>query len=157
MNRYYEEKWSWIESAHDMRIQLLDALQDADLGFNPGGQNVTLGALCRESGEVQYTYNQSLRTLTQDWSSRNDEAGLEGSVAQLKAWYQTLDGETKAIVEALSDDDLRKTVDRGGYQMPFDFQLDAYLQALLIFFGKITVYLKAMNKSLPGQMRDYIG
>ncbi|TMD44669.1 MAG: hypothetical protein E6I93_17955 [Chloroflexi bacterium] len=63
----------------------------------------------------------------------------------------------KATVSALSDEDLKKTVDRGGYAMPVDMQLDVYLQALLIFFGKATIYLKAMNKALPQQVQDYIG
>jgi len=63
----------------------------------------------------------------------------------------------KAAVSALSDEDLTKTVDRGGFMMPVELQLDVYLQALLIFFGKATVYLKAMNKPLPEQIKEYIG
>jgi hypothetical protein len=112
--------------------------------------------LCREIGEVQYAYLQSLHTFTQDWSYRNTEAGLDGSVARLKAWYEPLDADLQAAVAALTDDDLRKTVDRGGYAMPLDFQLDAYPQALLIFFGKAAVYLRAMNKPLPPQFQEYI-
>src|SRR5437867_6154719 len=42
MNRYMQEKWSWIEGTHAMRSQLLDILSDADLTFSPGGQNMTL-------------------------------------------------------------------------------------------------------------------
>ena len=43
MNRYAQEKWSWIEGTHGMRLQLLDALNDENLLFNPGGANMTLG------------------------------------------------------------------------------------------------------------------
>ena len=157
MNRYMLEKWSWIEGTHGMRSQLLDILSDADLAFSPGGQNMALGALCREMGETEHSYVQSLKTFKQDWSYRNMEAGLEGSVARLQAWFQTLDEEMKATASALSNEDLKKTVDRGGYAMPVDMQLDVYLQALLIFFGKATIYLKAMNKALPQQVQDYIG
>jgi len=157
MNRYMTEKWSWIEGTHQMRSQLLDILSDADLTFNPGGQNMTLGALCRQLGEVEYSYAQSLKTLQQDWSYRNEEAALERSVARLKEWFQMLDDELKAAATALSDEDLKKTVDRGGFAMPVDLQLDVYLQALLIFFGKVTIYLKAMNKPLPQQIQEYIG
>ena len=157
MNRYMTEKWSWIEGTHQMRSQLLDILSDADLTFNPGGQNMTLGALCRQLGEVEYSYAQSLKTLQQDWSYRNEEAALERSVARLKDWFQRLDDELKAAATALSDEDLKKTVDRGGFAMPVDLQLDVYLQVLLIFFGKATIYLKAMNKPLPQQIQEYIG
>ena len=157
MNRYMLEKWSWIDGTHAMRSQLLDILSDADLAFNPGGQNMTLGALCREMGEIEDSYVQSLKTFQQDWSYHNMEADLESSVARLKAWFQTLDEELKATVSAFSDEDLKKTVDRGGYMMPVELQLDVYLQALLIFFGKATIYLKAMNKPLPQQIHEYIG
>jgi len=157
MNQYFQEKWSWIGGTHTERMQLLDTLSDADLAFTPGGKCLSLGALCRESGEIEHSYIASLKTLRQDWSWSNTDAGLEGSVAQLKAWFQTLDAEMKALVEAFSDDDMKKTIDRGGFSMPVDTQLDVYLQALLIFLGKASVYLKAMNKPLPGQMQEYIG
>jgi uncharacterized damage-inducible protein DinB len=157
MNRYMQEKWPWIEGTHGMRTQLLDILSDAELAFNPGGQNMTLGMLLREIGDIEHSYTQSLQTFKQDWSYHNTEAGLESSLTQLKAWYQTLDDEMKATVSALSDEDLTKPVDRGGFGMPVDLQLDVYLQALLIFLGKATIYLKAMNKPLPQQIQEYIG
>lgn len=151
-----QEQWSWIEGTHGMRMQLLDGLSDADLAFNPGGTNVTLGALCRESGEVEYSYLQSFKTFTQDWSYRNTEAGLETSVSQLKGWYQTLDDQMKELILALSEEDLKKTIERG-FSVPVETQLQIYLQALLIFFGKATVYVKAMNRPLPQQFQDWIG
>ena len=157
MNRFMQEKWPWIEGSHGMRTQLLDILSDADLAFNPGGQNMTLGALCREMGEIEHSYVQSLKTFQQDWSYRNKETGLDSSIARLKTWFQTLDDEMKATVSALSDEDLTKTVDRGGFTMPVELQLDVYLQAQLIFFGKATIYFKAMNKALPGHISEYIG
>ncbi|HLQ28983.1 MAG TPA: DinB family protein [Ktedonobacteraceae bacterium] len=157
MNRYMQEKWPWIEGTHGMRSGLLDSLSDADLVFSPGGQNMTLGALCREMGEIEHSYVQSLKTFKQDFSYHNMEADLESSVARLKEWFQTLDDELKATVSALSDEDLKKTVDRGGFAMPVELQLDVYLQALLIFLGKATIYLKAMNKPLPEQIQEYIG
>ena len=157
MNRYMLEKWPWIEGTHGMRSQLLDSLSDADLAFSPGGQNMTLGDLCREMGEVEYSYIQSLKTFRQDWSYHNREAGLESSVAPLKTWFQTLDDELKATVDAFSDEDLQKTIDRGGFSTPVELQLDVYLQALLIFLGKATVYFKAMNKALPQYFQEYIG
>jgi hypothetical protein len=156
-NRVMQERWPWIEGSHAMRAQALDLLEDVDLAFNPGGANMTLGALCREMGEIEHSYLESLKTLKQDWSYRKQEAGLEASVARLKAWYAAMDEEMKAVVADLSDDDLAKTVDRGGYGWPVETQLEVYLQALLIFFGKLAIYLKALNKSLPKEWQDYIG
>ncbi len=156
MNRYMNEKWSWIEGSHGMRTQLLDMLNDTELAFSPGGQNMTLGALCREMGETEYSYIQSLKTFQQNWSYRNTEAGMDSSVARLQAWFQALDEEMKATVAALADEDFQKMVKRNGFEMPVEMQLDVYLQALLIFFGKATIYFKAMNKALPQQVQEYI-
>src|SRR5947209_19384222 len=123
MNRYLQEKWPWIEGTHGLRSQLLGILSDADLAFSPGGQNLTLGMLLREIGEIEHSYIQSLQTFKQDWSYHHMEAGLESSLTQLKAWYQTLEDEMKATVSALSDKDLTKTDDRAGIRMPEKLKL----------------------------------
>ena len=157
MNNLVQEKWPWIEGSHGMRSQILGVLTDADLAFSPGGQNISLGALCREMGDVEHSYIQSLKTFTQDWSYHNTEAGLETSVTRLNAWYEELDKEMNATLLAFSDEDVTKTVDRSGYPMSLPLQLDAYLQALMIFFGKATTYLKAMNKPLPETVQEWIG
>ena len=157
MNRYKQEKWSWIDGTQKIRTLFLNNLTDADLKFSPGGQNMTLGELCRELGEIEHSYNQSLKTYKQDWSYRNREAGVEQSVALLKDWFQKLDDEMDATVTAFSDEDLTKLIDRGGFSMPVEMQLDVYLQALLIFFGKATIFLKAMNKEVPQQIQEFIG
>src|SRR5436305_4998386 len=115
-----------------MRAQAMDLLDDTDLAFSPGGQNMALGALCREMGDIEHSYLESLKTLKQDWSYRNEDAGLEGSVAQLKAWYAALDDEMKAVVAAFSDDDVAKIVERDGVPTwTVETQVEVYLQALL--------------------------
>ena len=158
MDQALQMKWAWIEGAHSLRSLLLDSLSDADLVFNPGGANVTLGALLRESGDVEHSYTQSLKIFAQDWSYHNADAGIESGLTQLRAWYATLDDAMKATLEALSADDLSKTVDRGGgSSMPVAMQLDVYLQAQLIYLGKASVYFKALNKSLPPAFQEYIG
>ena len=157
MNQLMQEKWPWIEPSHTMRTQLLDLINDAELSFSPGGQNMNFGALFREIGDIEYSYIQSLKTFTQDWSYHNTEAGIESSIAQLKNWYQSLDTELQETISAFSDEDAKKTIDRGGYPMPIGLQLDVYLQALLIFIGKATIYLKAMNKTLPKEVQEWIG
>jgi uncharacterized damage-inducible protein DinB len=158
MNRFMQERWSWVEGSHGMRNSLLDAVIDADLGFSPGGLNMTLGALFREMGEIEHSYVQSLQTFKQDWTYRSTEAGLESSSARLKAWFQALDDEMQATVSAFSDEDLKKPVERSsGNSMPVELQLDVYLQALLIFLGKATIFLRAMNKPLPPYFQEYIG
>ena len=156
MNRIMNEKWPWIEAAHGMRSQLFTILSDAELAFSPGGQTMTLGALCRQMGETEHAYIQSLKTLKQEWSYRHPEADVASHVARLKAWFQTLDDEMQATVTTFWNEDGNKTIDRGG-PVTVEFQLDVYLQAVLIFLGKSTIYLRAMNKQLPPFFEEYIG
>lgn len=157
MNRIMNEKWSWIEAAHGMRIQLLTILSDADLAFSPGGQAMTFGALCRQMGEIEHSYIQSLKTLKQEWSYHHPEGEVANDVARLKAWFQTLDDEMQATITTFWDEDGKKTIDRGGGMVTVEFQLEVYLQAILIFLGKATIYLKVMNKELPPFFQEYIG
>ena len=141
-----------------MRDGLLDMFTDADLNFNPGGQNMTLGALCKEMGEIEYDYLQSLKTFKTDFSYRNPDAGLDSSVAKLKAWYESLDAEMEQVLNAFSDEDFKKSIERAsGYTVPLEMQVEIYLQAILIFLGKLTIFLRAMNKTLPPAIQEYIG
>lgn len=158
MNKYMEERGSWITGTHTMRNGLLDVLTDADLSFNPSGQNMTLGELLKEMGEIEYAYLQSLKTLKTDFAYRSTEPGLASSVSKIKAWYESLDADMEKTLNAFADADFTKNIERAsGYTMPMTLQLDVYLQALLIFLGKLTVFYRAMSKPLPQPVQEYIG
>ena len=157
MNKLMEGLFPLIERTHGMRTSLLDAISDADMYYSPGGQTMRLGVLLREFGEIEYSYVESFKTFKQDFKYRNPTPGLETSLAQIRAWYQSLDDELKSVVSGLSDEDLKKTVARGSFAPNVDVQLQIYLQALLIFFGKASIYLRAMNRPRPPMMVDWIG
>jgi uncharacterized damage-inducible protein DinB len=157
MKRFIQERWPWLEEVRGMRSQLLDILSNADLSFSPGGQNMTLGALVRRMGDLEYSYIQSLKTGAQDWSSHNTEAGLESDITRLKTWFQALDDEMLDTISAFSNEDLTKRVDRGGFNSTVEREVDHYGEALLIFFGKAIIYLKAMNKPVPESIENTIG
>lgn len=137
----------------------MEILDDADLSFQPGGDNLALGALCVQMGEVERSYIDSFRTFRQDFVYRNEEPGLAASTERLKSWFQELDAELKSAVEALSEDDIdNRVIDRGGdFQLRPHVQLEVYKEALLIFYGKVDVYLKALGKARPEQWREWIG
>lgn len=155
-NSYMQYQWQMFDAMRTMRDELLNALTDADLAFSPGGQNMTLGALCKQQGEIDHSYIESLKTLKQEWSYRNTEPGIETSIARLKAWFDTMLDDLHTTVFGFSEDELKQNVDRGGFGLPIDIQLGAYQQALLVFFGKATIYLRAMDKPLPEKIRDWI-
>jgi uncharacterized damage-inducible protein DinB len=139
-----------------LRTQMMDSLTDADLAFSFPG-NPALGELCRNMGDVERSYIDSFKTLKHKWDVRNTEAGLDGSVERLKAWYKALDEEFEAVLKAIPDGDLQtKMIDRG-WPIPLGGQYHVYREALLIFCGKCSVYLQAMGKPLSDQWRGWIG
>jgi hypothetical protein len=150
------EELNILHLTTNLRTQMMNSLTDADLAFQ-FPNNPTLGELCRVMGDVERSYIDSFKTLKQVWDVRNTEAGLDGSVARLKAWYKTLDEELDAVLSAIPDSDFQtKIVDRG-FPIPLGGQFHVYREALLIFCARCSVYLRAMGKPLDQQFVDWIG
>jgi uncharacterized damage-inducible protein DinB len=158
MNSILQNYWPVFTEYQAMRGQMLDALTDADLAFTPGGANPPLGALCREIGETEHIYLQSFKTLAVDWSYRHPDPAAVSTVAGLRAWYAALDAELAAVISALTDAQIQtQRVRRGpNFTTPIQIHLSIYQEALLIFYGKASVYLKALNKPLSEQVRSWI-
>jgi hypothetical protein len=158
MNSIMREYYSVFEMYQALRSQLMESLNDNDLRFTPGGENMTLGALCRQIGEVEQAYIDSFKTFTCDFSARHPDPTIEQSVSRLTAWFAELDTELKEVVSSLSEEEIQnRVVDRGGeFVLPPRIQLNVYQEALLIFYGKADVYLKAMRKPRAQQWQAWI-
>ncbi|MCY3831513.1 MAG: DinB family protein [Chloroflexi bacterium] len=157
MNADIKQFWDLNRMYAPLRDELMASLSDADLAFTPGGDNPTLGELCRELGETLYAYAQSFKTFKIDFSYRTNDDSYLQSVAKLQAWYADLDGQLEAALEAVTDDDVaHKHMDRGGYHVPLHISLDIFREALLIFCGKASVYLKAMGVERTQMWKDWI-
>ena len=158
MNSIMREQGQILEQTQALRNQLMEILTDEDLDYSPGGENLTLGALCREMGEVQQAYISSFQTFEQDFGYRVKDPELERSVDKLRSWFQALDQEMKATLESLSEDDIQnRVIDRGGgFVLPPIVQVHIYREALLIFYGKASIYLKALGKTRPEQWLSWI-
>jgi len=154
---------SFFPEYQALRDQLMEILTDDDLGLRLGGETASIGALCREIGEIEHSYVDSFRTFRQDFSYRNPDPRLEHSVAALKAWFAGLDRDLMGAVTALSEDDIadhriiRSDFDQGYFAPLSKVQLDIYREALLIFYGKVSVYLRAIGKPFPEKWREWIG
>lgn len=157
MNSLITENGDMLTGTHAMRNGLLANLTDEELLFQING-NPTLGVLFREMGEVQQSYIDSFKNLTQDFSYRHADKSVETSVDALTTWYGELD---VALLEALgvfSEEDIQgKTIDRQGFSPSLPVQVQIYMQALLIFYGKVTIYFRAMGKDLGEQWEAWIG
>jgi hypothetical protein len=158
MNSLVESEFP-LHETQSVRYDLMQTLTDSDLAYKLPGDNPTLGELCREIGEVEYSYIQSFKTFKHDWSYRTTEPELATSVARLQAWYTTLDNEFETVVRGFSEDDLHhKQIDRGHGFTPSPYvQFQIYHEALLMFYAKASVYLKALQKSVNDQWQAGIG
>ena len=141
-----------------LRTQLLESLSDEDLDFSLPG-NPPLGDLCKDIGDTEQAYLDSFRTRRLVWDAKNEEPGLDRSVAHLQAWYAGLDTELEAALAEIPEDEFRNgKVDRGeGFMMPIGSQFHTYREAILIFCAKADVYLRSMGRRRGEQWEDWIG
>ncbi len=162
MNSIWKEADLRVERYQELKMQLLEILTDKELDFNLGGESQTLGALCLEIGEIEQVYIKSFKTFERDFSYRNSEPGLVNSVTKMSEWFKELDNELKEAVNKLSEDEIEsRTVEcMGDYfkgHLSIQRNMDLYRESLLIFYGKASVYLKALGKPLPNQWQNWIG
>lgn len=156
MNSLIEEE---LPGNWDLRDHLLELITDDDLAYKLPGANPTLGGLCEELGQIQQIYARSFRTLTQDWDYRGSGPAAPNSVAALKDWFAALDAELLAALGALSEDDIHtKRIDRGhGFTPSPHVQFQIFREALLVFYAKASVYLKALEKPYNEVWQAWVG
>ena len=155
MNRLMHTQAALLAETHHLREELLDAITDADLGFTPGGSNPTLAALLLKQGDCQQVYANAFASFRMDWTL--EQSKPTASVAGLRDWFATLDATLVASLEALSDADLERPIDRGGWSVPVETNFHIYREAVLIYAARTSVYLRALGKPLPQQTQVWIG
>lgn len=156
MNSLLEQE---LPGIHDLRDQLMGMISDQDLAYKLPGSNPTLGELCEEMGHIQQVYIHSFKTFKQDWGYRASQMEATNSVASLHAWYKKLEADLVEALSELSEDDVHgKQIDRGQGFTPSPYvQFLCYHEALLIFYAKASMYLKALEKPYPDQWKVEIG
>ncbi|MCA0455124.1 MAG: hypothetical protein LCI00_14210 [Chloroflexi bacterium] len=143
----------------ELRDQLLDMLSDAELAYKLPGNNPTLGELCAEMGYVQQAYTQSFKTLKHDWVYRDSKPETPDSVASLKTWFKKLDVQLVEALSGLSESEIHtQQIDRGhGFTPSLHVQFQIYREAILIFYAKASIYLKALEKPYSDEWKGWVG
>ncbi|MEO8396852.1 MAG: DinB family protein [Chloroflexota bacterium] len=152
-----EGEFDILHQTQAIRGELMNILSDADLAYKLPGSNPSLGAICREMGQVEQSYIDAFRTMKQSWNYASVDPALDGSVEKLKTWYASLDADLEAALIALKDKDTQTTMIDRGWPVALGAQFHIYREALLIFYAKATCYLRALGKPLPKQMSGWIG
>ena len=157
MNSVLEQHGENLHELHQLQSDLIARLDDHDLQLALPGNNPTLGEALRDLGEWQNRYIESFKTFRQYYALSAAPADAATSVAVLKAWYAQLQADLVEAVGALSEADLQKPVDRGGFAPPAGVQFHIYREMLLIYYGRLDVYVRALGKTITDQWRMWIG
>ena len=155
MNRLIPQKANLFDLTHALRDSVLGSLKDADLQTGLGGDTLTLHRLLCEQGEIEAAYTRMFQghALTFDLTA---PAGLD-TVQQLQAWFGRLDTEMWSALEALSDADLERPVERGQYAVPLGVTFYTYRESVFIFAAKASLYLRALGYGLPKLVKGFVG
>ena len=139
-----------------MRDGALERLTDADLRFSPGGWNISLGELFRSLADTQAEYITSLETLVfEPTGSQVPDTAVD--LTSLRAHFAQLDQQMLSKLRALTEDDLLQQVRRPNQVMrTVGDQFQIYVEAAMIFMGKLVIYFLAMEKELPPSIAFYI-
>jgi hypothetical protein len=157
MNQVMEKQFNLLKIYQPMRAEIMDALNDEDLSFQPEN-SPSVAELCVQIGEWQQSYINGFRHFKQEFSYRNSDAKLKKSVEALKEWYAKLDADLEQALEGLSDEDVEsKGIERGGWQASPKWNLRIYQECLIIFYGKMWVYFNLMGHKQPDGLAKWIG
>ena len=110
-------------------------------------------------GDTTHAYVTSYDTLKMDFSLKAPDRDQPSDGRALAAWIRGKETDLKRALSPLNDEDLNTPViDRGrDWVVPRMMQFHIYREALLIFFGKLDVYLRAAGKERPEIWRQWVG
>jgi hypothetical protein len=156
VNSLFEEE---IRGHHSMRDHLLTVVSDADLAYRLPGQNPTLGELLVEMGDIQGVYTHSFETLTLDWAHRQLPPPDPIRISSLRAWFDAQDAAMETALSRFSDEELRvDRIDRGhGFIASPFVQHQIYREAVYILYGKLSVYLRALERDAGEEWAAWVG
>ena len=156
MNSLFEDE---IRGHHSMRGHLLTVVSDADLAYKLPGRNPSLGEVLVEMGEIQGVYTHSFETFTLDWAHRKLPPPAPLTIASLKAWFEAQDEAMNSALSHFSEDELQiDQIDRGhGFIASPFVQHQIYREAVYIVYGKLSVYLKALERDAGDEWAAWVG
>lgn len=156
MNSLFDEE---IRGHLGMRDHALTLLSGADLDLTLPGHNPSLGGLLVEMGDLQDVYTHSFETFTFDWDHRRQSQPTPLTVAGLRDWFDAHDKAMKAALDRFTDEELQHDrIDRGGGFIISPFgQHQVYREAVYIAYGKLSVYLRALERDAGEDWAGYVG
>jgi hypothetical protein len=148
-----------IRPHHSMRDLALSLLSDGDLDYRLPGWNPTLGELFVEMGAIQGVYTHSFETFDIEWDRRRLPPPPALTVAGLRAWFAQHDEAMEEALSRFTDAELHSPrIDRGsGFIVSPFTQHEIYREAVYIFYGKLSVYLRALERDAGPDWAAWVG
>ena len=159
MNHLEQDFLPLLDMGMDVLAEAIAEVDGTELEYTPAGENVSLGELCRSMGDVAHAYAASYRSGRMDFSLSACERDRPQNGKEIADWIRAAEGELKDVVSVLSDEELcEKTIDLGGgWALPYVTQFHVYREALLIFFGRLDIYLRLIGKARPERWTQWVG
>lgn len=156
MNTLFAEE---TRTHHFMRDLALGLLSEEDLAYRLPGRNPSLGELFVEMGEVQGAYTHSFATGRLDWGHRVLAPPATLTVDGLRAWFADHDVAMETALGHFTEEELQAApIDRGGGFVVSPFpQHEIYREAVYIFYGKLSVYLRALERDAGPAWEAWVG
>jgi hypothetical protein len=156
MNNLFDEE---IRGHHSMRDHVLTLVSDADLAYKLPGHNPTLGEVLVELGNIQGVYTHSFETFTLDWAHRELAPPSPLTIAGLRDWFAAQDVAMKRALDRFTPEELQEDrIDRGhGFIASPFVQHEIYREAVYISYGKLSVYLKALELDAGEEWAAWVG
>ncbi len=156
MHETMEKQFAILKLYLPMRKEILDSLEDKDLAFSAKGLP-SIGETCLQLGEWQHAYLMGFKTFKQDFDYRNTDQDMQSKVRKLRSWYLEMDLAIEQAIKGMSDDDIEnKSIDRGTWEASVEWNLRIWQECLIIFFTKMMVNFKLMDRDLPNGLAQWI-
>lgn len=154
MNKLIAQKDNLIDLTHNLRTEFLNAITDADLDKTLGGATLSVRDLLLEQAGFQRAYTRLFQSFELRFEDTVPDASLR--LEAIKTEFSSLDAEMIAALAALSNDDLTRGIKRGSYTIPLEITFYTYRESVFIFAAKASVYLRALDRALPPQIKGFI-
>lgn len=154
MNRLIAQKENLIDLTHHLRTEILNAITDADLDKTLGGTTLSLRELLLEQAGFQRAYTALFKTFELKFEDAIPDPTVR--LEAIRTMFSSLDADMISALGALTDDDLKRGIQRGSHTLPLEITFYTYRESVFIFTAKASVYLRALGHALPPQVKSFV-